>query len=244
MNDDNVTKMPNRKMIDMPDTMTRLPLDKRGYPVPKFVAWINGEPDFRIIAPGWFKKCVEQNLCWLCGCKLGRKKWFVIGPMCCITHASVEPPSHKLCAEFAAKNCPFLTKPMAKRNDRDMPDDIKDPPGVFITRNPGVCAVWETTSYRIVMAPGGYMIHIGPPGDVSFWREGRPATREEVAKSVEGGIDQLIDMAMKDDLASGLITTKPAMTELMQSVAFFGRLLDDTFEPIPANDDNGRDHAS
>jgi hypothetical protein len=235
----NVTAI--RKLVDMPDSMRALPVDKRGYPVPKFVAWIDGEPDFRVIERGWFKACVEKNLCWLCGCSMGRKKWFVIGPMCCVTHASAEPPSHKLCAEFAAKNCPFLTRPLAKRRDADMPDAIEPPGGVFITRNPGVCAVWETTSYRIVGVPGNYLIHIGPASNVTFWREGRPATRTEVAEASQAGIDQLVDMAMSEDLQTGQIVAKPAMQELMKSVAYFGQLLDDAFGPTPANDDGHDD---
>lgn len=239
MNETNVI----RKLVDLPDSMKFLPKDKRGYPVPKFVAWIDGEPDFRIVANGWFKRCVEENLCWLCGCKLGRKKWFVIGPMCCITHGTTEPPSHHLCAEFAAKNCPFLTKPLAKRREDGLPDDTYMV-GAPILRNPGVVCIWETTSYRVMRVPGGYMIHVGPPENASFWREGRLATRIEVMDSVNSGMDILIDQAMKQDIADGLIVQKPATNELMKSAYYFGRLLDRVYRPIPANDEGEANDAS
>jgi hypothetical protein len=156
--------------------------------------------------------------------------------MCCINHVSSEPPSHRGCAEFAAKNCPFLTRPLAKRNDRDLPEH-KEQPGIAIDRNPGVCAVWEASSYRVVHVGNGYLIHIGPCEGVSFWREGRPATRAEVTESVNSGCDILIDMAMKDDIANGQIVAKPAMQELMKSVAYFGQILNKTYpEAANAND--------
>lgn len=222
-----------RILVDLPDAMRFLPVDARGYPVPQFVAWVDGEPDFRLIKPGWLKKCVENNLCWLCGGKLARRKFFVIGPMCCITHSNSEPPSHRGCAEFAVKNCPFLTRPLAVRREDGLPDDtymVGNP----ILRNPGVAAIWETPSYRVMKVPNGYMIHIGPCEGVSFWREGRSATRAEVLESVESGIDQLVDMALKEDMESGQFVEKPATQELMKSVAYFGQLLNRSY-PEAAN---------
>jgi hypothetical protein len=37
-------------------------------------------------------------------------RWsFVVGPMCGINRNSAEPPSHKECAQWSARNCPFLS---------------------------------------------------------------------------------------------------------------------------------------
>lgn len=224
-----------RKLFDLPDSMRFLPKDKRGYPVPRFVEWINGEPDFRIVKRGWFKNCVENNVCWLCGGKLGRRKWFVIGPMCAITHATTEPPSHRQCAEFAVKNCPFLTKPMAKRNDKDMPDH-QPMVGTPIMRNPGVVCVWETLSYQVQRVDHGYMIFVGPAEEATFWHEGRLATRPEVEASVGGGMPALVDSALAQDLQMGLMAQGPARTELLKSVKYFGLLLDQVYKPEPANE--------
>src|SRR5215467_3774641 len=94
----------------LPKRMLALPIDGRGYPVPWFVAWIRGEPDFRVIKPGGAEIAYHRNLCWLCGQRLGTYKTFVIGPMCTLNRVSAEPPSHRDCAEFAAKACPFLTQ--------------------------------------------------------------------------------------------------------------------------------------
>lgn len=36
----------------VPARMRHLPLDKHDRPVPWFAAWIDGQPDFRVVAPG------------------------------------------------------------------------------------------------------------------------------------------------------------------------------------------------
>jgi hypothetical protein len=211
-------QQPPRKLVDLPDTMKRLPRDKRGFPVPEFVHWIDGEPDFRIIKPGWLKNCVRNNKCWLCGGVLGARKWFVIGPMCCVNRVSSEPPAHRQCAEFAVKNCPFLTKPLAKRNDRDWPEGNKvDPPGVMITRNPGVAAIWETTTYKPFGVDHGVLFELGEPTGVTFWREGRPATLDEVRESIKTGLPLLLDAAAQDG--------QDALRALFEQVETTGQLI-------------------
>lgn len=193
----------SRQLFDLPPEMAALPIDKRGYPVPEFVAWIKGEPDFRVIKPGWWQACVKTKgkksfarRCWLCGGGMGGRYWFVTGPMCTVTRTTSEPPCHRLCAEFAVKNCPFMTKPLAKRNERDLPEDTTDPGGIFITRNPGVTAIWETRSFEIFKdGNGAPLISMGPPDALTFWREGRLATRAEVAHSIETGLPALADAA-------------------------------------------------
>lgn len=190
-----------RELIDLPDTMEKLPRDKRGFPVPAFVEWIDGQPDFRVIKHNWLPQCVKRNLCWVCGCKLGSRYWFVAGPMCTVTRTVSEPPSHRTCAEFAVKNCPFLTTPAAKRNERNLPENFVEAPGIHIPRNPGVAAVWETKSYTVFRphagAPG-FLLTMGDPVDVVYWREGRHATRDEVLASINGGLPRLTDMAVAD----------------------------------------------
>lgn len=187
-----------RVLFDMPDEIARLPRDKRGYPVPAFAAIVDGQPDFRVVKPGFWINCIKRNRCWICGNPMGSRKWFVIGPMCCVNRVSSEPPSHRGCAIFAAKNCPFLTRPMAKRNERGLPADKIDPPGFHIARNPGATAVWETETYKVFDAGNGYLVEIGRPKDVTFWREGRKATRAEVLESVKTGLPYLAEMAEQD----------------------------------------------
>lgn len=186
-----------RQLFDLPDEMKHLPIDKRGYPVPKFVNWQDGEPDFRVIKPGWWAQCVGQKLCWLCGGHMGSRLFFVIGPMCSITRTTTEPPCHRGCAMFAIKNCPFLTKPLAKRNDRDLPEE-RYVAGEMISRNPGVTCLWEARDYKTFKDNNGmYLIEVGDPVGVSFWREGRRAEKAEALHSIETGLPILQEIAAK-----------------------------------------------
>lgn len=188
----------SRMLFDLPDAMKRLPVDDRGYPVPEFVRWMeDGKPDFRILKDGFREKCYRQKICWLCGGKLGSRMWFVLGPMCSVTRTTMEPPSHRQCAEFAVKNCPFLTKPMAKYSTKPKPEGATID-GTLIDRNPGVTLIWETLAYKPFRVGDGWLITVGDPKNVTAWREGRHATREELLESVMSGIPILNEEAEKE----------------------------------------------
>ncbi|MEJ6847495.1 hypothetical protein V3589_14905 [Sinorhizobium fredii] len=178
----------------MPPRIAKLPVDERGYPVPYFVEWVDGKPDFRVMNQQHLVDAIKFARCWICGEKLGRYKAFVIGPMCCINRISAEPPSHYDCARFAVEACPFLTRPMAKRNTRAMPDGSWTA-GIMLDRNPGVTCIWVTLGYRWFNDNGGVLFKIGDPERMQFFREGRPATRAEVDHSIATGVHHLNDLA-------------------------------------------------
>ena len=185
--------------LRMPVRMSRLPLSPKGFPVPWFVAFIDGEPDFRVIGPGKIEIAVKKNRCWLCGDVLGSYKCFVLGPMCTVNRTSAEPPSHVECAQYAAVACPFLSKPNMRRNEKDLPEETKDPAGVMIKRNPGAVALWITKSFKPFNPDNkkgnGILFRIGDPTNVMWYAEGRPATRAEVDESIRTGLPILEDMA-------------------------------------------------
>lgn len=182
----------------LPDAIKNLPRDPRGYPIPFFVAYPNGVADFRVADPAKFNRAIKEKRCWVCGGRLGRLKTFVLGPMCTITRVTAEPPCHTECAEFACRACPFLSKALAKRSDVS---DIAhhNPGGVMIERNPGVTAMWQCEDFTIFHA-NGVLIQIGDPVALTFWREGRAATRDEVQESIRTGLPALVDIAMKQGL--------------------------------------------
>lgn len=189
----------NRTFIGgLPSHMAILPRDKRGFPVPAFVEWFDGEPNFAVMNPDHLRRCVAYNRCWICGAALGSNKAFVVGPMCCVNRVSSEPPSHRSCATFAALNCPFLSHPLAKRADISHLDG-KAAAGIMIERNPGVSAVWMTRSYRVRREGQGLLFNVGEPFDVEFYAEGRRATRAEVDASVNSGLPILEAYIHNDD---------------------------------------------
>jgi hypothetical protein len=190
------------------ERLERLPVH-RGYPVPWFVAWINGEPEFRAADREKWKRAVTEKLCWVCGQPLGAWLAFVLGPMCGITRTTSEPAEHRECAEWSLVNCPFLTRPSMVRRDDNLPEGIEQPPGCPLDRNPGVSLLWMTRSFSLFRAQDNrYLIRVGDPVEVGCFAEGRRATREEVERSVAGGLPKLIELAKldgpeaEDDLAA------------------------------------------
>jgi len=186
----------------MPPQIAKLPVDKHGYPVPWFVAWIDGLPDFRVIGTGRIQRAVQEGRCWICGRPRNSRSLsaFVIGPMCSVNRVSAEPPSHVDCATYSALVCPFLSTPNMRRREANLPEDASEPAGVMLKRNPGVTLVWITRSWRIEHVGRGLLWFVGHPLDVLAFAEGRPATREEVTASIESGLPALREIAEAEGL--------------------------------------------
>jgi hypothetical protein len=186
---------------DLPRKMAGLPIDKRGFPVPWFVAWQDGEPVFPAMDPRKLKLAITRGLCWVCGHELGRIKAFVIGPMCAVNRTSSEPPCHVECARFSALSCPFLTKPQMGRVPLEhYGGTVETVAGEMIARNPGVTLLWHTKRYTTWNDEnGGILFDIGKPHHVEWFREGRAATRDEVLDSIDGGLPFLYELAMSEE---------------------------------------------
>ncbi len=175
--------------------MAALPVDERGYPIPFFVSWIDGKPDFRLVDPAKFRRCVKEKICWVCGQPMGTFKSFVIGPMCAINRTSGDPPTHLDCALWSVKGCPFLTKPKMHRREDELTESCKaNVAGEMIERNPGVTMVWTTKTYNLFPDGNGKpLFEIGEPESITFWREGRTATRAEIEESITTGLPRLVE---------------------------------------------------
>lgn len=183
--------------LELPDRMRHLPINDEGYPVPYFVPYVDGKPEFRGFDGEKLAICVRHRRCWLCGEPLGKNMVFVIGPMCAVNKVSAEPPSHYDCAKYAAMACPFLSQPRMRRNEKDMPEHL-DPAGIMLKRNPGCTLLWVTHNYKPFKAMGGVLFNVGDPVRVEFFAEARKATREEIMASIDSGMPILRDMAERD----------------------------------------------
>ncbi len=196
----------------LPSRMRGLPVH-RMYPVPWFVEWVedgkacpigSGEARFEIMSHDRHVAATNDGLCWVCGGKLGAWRSFVIGPMCAVNHTSAEPPSHTDCAEWSARNCPFLTRPAMRRRTAGTVEGTVEAPGIALMRNPGVTLVWTTKAgrYHPFRVDGGVLFDIGDPLRVSWWCEGREATRAEVEASMDGGLPSLMEVAEEEGAAA------------------------------------------
>lgn len=206
-------------VLTMPGNIRRLPISPLGWPVPYFVAWFDrdgkpcadgdGIPDFRITDPVKIARAIKESRCWICGqAPMGVYKCFVIGPMCSINRCISEPPSHRDCAIYAARICPFLAKPNMVRNESGglyengkLRDGVNEAAGHGLKRNPGAVCVWITKSFNTFRPdPGkpGILFSLGRPIDVMWFAHGRRATRKEVMDSIDSGYPLLEDIARQE----------------------------------------------
>jgi hypothetical protein len=179
-------------LAPLPERMRDLEVDERGYVVPYFVDYLNGKPEFRAMDRGRFIRAIREKLCWVCGKKLGVHFTFTAGPMCGINRTSSEPPSHRDCADWSARNCPFLSNPrMVRRTDGLSPEVQESMAGMGLKRNPGVVMIWHTRNYEVFKVDNGVLIQMGEPESVEWLACGRTATRAEVLESIDTGLPNL-----------------------------------------------------
>lgn len=190
------------KQDHVPARIKMLPVDPvRNIPVPWFVAWIDGKPEFRVADAEKRAAAFVEKRCWVCGDYLGRNVTFVIGPMCGVNRVTSEPGCHLDCAHYAATHCPFLVRPkMDRREGGGLEElDTKEPAGFMIRRNPGCTLLWTTRSWELFDdGRGGVLVKVGEPTMVEWFAEGRPATRAEVEESVRTGLP-LLQRVCQDD---------------------------------------------
>lgn len=198
---DQAEKLRAPRFDDLPARMRGLPVDHRGFPIPWFVAWVDGKPIFPAMDARKRRLAWKEKRCWVCGGKLGRVSVFVVGPMCVVNSTSSEPPSHLECARFSARRCPFLANPSMGRVGLNYKGHELNPDtaGTMLARNPGVTAVYQTL--RPSTFPdgrGNYLFDIGKPHAVEWYARGRQATRAECVESIATGTPALREMAAID----------------------------------------------
>lgn len=220
------------RQIRVPDLLLDRPVSSKGFLVPYFVAWVNGDWDFRVIYPEIRIDAMRRGVCWLCGKPLGTKKVFVAGPMCVVTKTSAEPPCHQSCAEYAVQACPFLVNPAMRRNDKDLPTESGNAPGVMIARNPGVTALLITTEWEPFSdGQGDVLIRMGDPVHVKWYRQRRAATQKEVLDSIESGLPILVEQCKTEKTERDQRSAMMALgNQLAEALRFLPR-------PLPGQPD-------
>jgi hypothetical protein len=85
------------------------------------------------------------------------------------------------------------------RREGNLPEGVVDPPGIALTRNPGVTVLWTTRRFTLFRAQDRrYLIKVGDPLEVVCYAEGRKASRAEVDESIAGGLPKLIEIAKQE----------------------------------------------
>jgi len=98
----------------MPPRIAQLPRDARGYPIPWNVLRGNdGAPIFTVNDDRRAWQALRQELCPICGERLGKWRWFVGGPRSAFDEHGwyLDLPGHQECMQFALATCPYLAAP-------------------------------------------------------------------------------------------------------------------------------------
>ncbi len=116
------------KKVVIPPFLKHLKVhDKTGYPIPFFVAYRDGIPDFRLLDQQKQLYCVDQKLCAICGKKLIKDAYyFISGPMGFANKISTDPAMHQECAIYSLETCPHLHFEKAQRRETGIEDLHKE----------------------------------------------------------------------------------------------------------------------
>lgn len=163
----------------MPAAVAALPRDERGYPVPFFTGYIDGNPDLRTSDQRKVRMCAQGRLCGVCGTALGYWIAFVTGPVGCENRYTSEPPLHPECARYSLQACPHLSSERAKATaDGKIPGTVSPVGG--IKGRPDKLGLYLCRTYETVRASATTIgFRLAPAHSIEWWRHGRPVETEE-----------------------------------------------------------------
>jgi hypothetical protein len=185
----------NTLMIDIPECLSGLDRDRRGYPVPVTAAVDgNGNPHFTVTDQSARHVMIEEDRCHLSGWKLMRGRWFVGGPMPAFHQfgAFIDGPMLDEASLFAVRTCPYIAAPRYSRRIEDTVFSMAAPDGSQLMRThdemvsdrPELFVRVMTTGQKLVTSNTGDTLFVTrkPYVRVEFWQHGQQL---DFAKGVE-----------------------------------------------------------
>jgi len=179
-----------------PPRIARLERDARGYPIPwNVLRGDDGTPFFTVNDDRKRHRALCEELCPICGERLGRWKWFVGGPLSAFDPNGwfIDLPMHAECARFALATCPYLAAPKwLAREEKHIPHADKlpavplvdptlmpDRPELFVAIASAKVEINGGSAYAVrlgdrVLPLGAYLRPARPVLDYEFWRQGEP----------------------------------------------------------------------
>ena len=155
------------KSIEIPQFVSHLKIADNGYPIPFFVAYREGKPDFRLLDARKYKHCLEQGLCAICGKKnIKESLYFIAGPQGMANGISTDAPMHKVCAEYSLRVCPHLALEKAERREKDV-SHLSNP--AMVKEKPPVIFLVRTKRFEIIRNPhGGVLLKYKPVSHTEY----------------------------------------------------------------------------
>jgi hypothetical protein len=154
--------------LEIPQQLSHLKIDSRGYPIPFFVTWIDGKPEFRFLDHKRQEMIIEKKLYHICGKKLNDDyNYFISGPIGFHNRISSDAAMHRVCAEFSLRACPhlYLQKADRRENDELAKEIIAKADDVLIKEKPQILILARASKFKPVKHNGNTYIRYTP---VSF----------------------------------------------------------------------------
>lgn len=167
--------------VPMPPAVARLDKDRRGYPIPASVQFVNGVPDFAAVDPQKWLRLYKIRGCGICGQAMHGRVFFVGGPLCETNRLFYDHPMHEDCAKYALMVCPFLAIPkMAYR--KHVGDAVSILKSVS-TNKPDLFMLGKTKGYTLMQNGSEILMHAQPWESIEWWQNGAPF-ESEIARMV------------------------------------------------------------
>lgn len=174
----------------MPERIARLDRDQRGYPIPwNVLRGDDGTPHFTVNDDRKHYRALREELCPLCGERLGRWKHFIGGPQSAFhAHgAYMDLPTHHDCGRFALATCPYLAAPNFFRElGVTKPDKLPPEARILVdhtidNNRPGVFVMVAATKVAIIRNEPPALPYVKPMAvaGYEFWRHGKEITQAE-----------------------------------------------------------------
>jgi len=175
-----------RVLPEIPYRLARRPRDRRGYPVPWNVQiGVDGTPLFTVNNVERHMQAIREELCPICGERLGKWRWFVGGPRSAFDPhgAYFDLPGHHDCEQYALQVCPWLSTPRyaSLLQEGVLPHRDKVP-GHLILTDPTMlsdrppCFVAVASDRAALLSSGGALPYVRPVRPylaVEYWKDGQ-----------------------------------------------------------------------
>lgn len=138
----------------IPEYLKHLKVNSKGYPIPFFVAYVDGKPDFRLLDARKQGYCIDQKLCAICGKKLFKNSYyFISGPEGYKNKIATDPAMHRNCAEYSLNMCPHLHIEKTTRRESGL-EKLHEQQGEIMLDKPPMLLLIKADSFKRHNEPG------------------------------------------------------------------------------------------
>lgn len=152
--------MEKNTKIYIPAFLSHLKVLPNGYPLPFFVAIVDGKPDFRLLDAKKQALCCTSKICGICGKKLFKGAYyFISGPEGYANRIASDPPMHRQCAEYSLEACPHLHLQKAHRRENGI-ERLKEQQMEHIADKPATILLVKADKCELIPHPSSSTLRL------------------------------------------------------------------------------------